>query len=207
MQELTEMQSKIYEYIKSEIKKGITPSIREICKAVGLSSTSSIHYHLDNLEQMGYISRPKSKKRCIEILENDFYMDSAASVIMPEYSSVPIIGSVAAGQPILAAENIDGYFPIPTTYLTNNETFMLRIKGNSMVNAGILNNDLVLVQQASSAKNGEIIIALIDDSATCKTFYKEDEYIRLQPENDSYEPIYVRDCNIVGKVIGLFRSY
>lgn len=207
MQELTEMQSKIYEYIKSEIKKGITPSIREICKAVGLSSTSSIHYHLDNLEQMGYISRPKSKKRCIEILENDFYMDSAASVIMPEYSSVPIIGSVAAGQPILAAENIDGYFPIPTTYLTNNETFMLRIKGNSMVNVGILNNDLVLVQQASSAKNGEIIIALIDDSATCKTFYKEDEYIRLQPENDSYEPIYVRDCNIVGKVIGLFRSY
>lgn len=207
MQELTEMQSKIYEYIKSEIKKGITPSIREICKAVGLSSTSSIHYHLDNLEQMGYISRPKSKKRCIEILENDFYMDSAASVSMPEYSSVPIIGSVAAGQPILAAENIDGYFPIPTTYLTNNETFMLRIKGNSMVNAGILNNDLVLVQQASSAKNGEIIIALIDDSATCKTFYKENEYIRLQPENDSYEPIYVRDCNIIGKVIGLFRSY
>lgn len=207
MQELTEMQSKIYEYIKSEIKKGITPSIREICKAVGLSSTSSIHYHLDNLEQMGYISRPKSKKRCIEILENDFYMDSASSIGVPEYSNVPIIGSVAAGQPILAAENIDGYFPVPTTYLTNNQTFMLRIKGNSMVNAGILNNDLVLVQQSSSAKNGEIIIALIDDSATCKTFYKEDEYIRLQPENDSYEPIYVRECNIIGKVIGLFRSY
>lgn len=201
------MQSKIYEYIKSEIKKGITPSIREICKAVGLSSTSSIHYHLDNLEQMGYISRPKSKKRCIEILENDFYMDSASSIGVPEYSNVPIIGSVAAGQPILAAENIDGYFPVPTTYLTNNQTFMLRIKGNSMVNAGILNNDLVLVQQSSSAKNGEIIIALIDDSATCKTFYKEDEYIRLQPENDSYEPIYVRECNIIGKVIGLFRSY
>lgn len=201
------MQSKIYEYIKSEIKKGITPSIREICKAVGLSSTSSIHYHLDNLEQMGYISRPKSKKRCIEILENDFYMDSASSIGVPEYSNVPIIGSVAAGQPILAAENIDGYFPVPTTYLTNNQTFMLKIKGNSMVNAGILNNDLVLVQQSSSAKNGEIIIALIDDSATCKTFYKEDEYIRLQPENDSYEPIYVRECNIIGKVIGLFRSY
>ncbi|MDO4301740.1 MAG: transcriptional repressor LexA [Clostridia bacterium] len=207
MQELTEMQSKIYEYIKSEIKKGITPSIREICKAVGLSSTSSIHYHLDNLEQMGYISRPKSKKRCIEILENDFYMDSIDTVNTPEYSNVPIIGSVAAGLPILAEENIEGYFPVPITYLTNDKTFMLRIKGNSMINAGILNNDLVLVKQTTAAKDGEIIIALIDDSATCKTFYKENEYIRLQPENDSYEPIYVRDCNIIGKVIGLFRSY
>ncbi len=207
MQELTEMQSKIYEYIKSEIKKGITPSIREICKAVGLSSPSSIHYHLDNLEQMGYISRPKSKKRCIEILENDFYLDSTSDVTTPEYSNVPIVGSVAAGMPILADENIEGYFPVPTSYLTNSKVFMLRIKGNSMINAGILNNDLVLVNQVSQAKDGEIIIALIDDSATCKTFYKEDKYIRLQPENDAYEPIFVRDCNIVGKVIGLFRSY
>lgn len=207
MQELTEMQSKIYEYIKSEIKKGVTPSIREICKAVGLSSTSSIHYHLDNLEQMGYISRPKSKKRCIEILENDFYMDSTDSVNTPEYSNVPIVGTVAAGTPILAEENIEGYFTVPTNYLTNEQTFMLRIKGNSMINAGILNNDLVLVKETSSAQDGEIIIALIDDSATCKTFYKEEEYIRLQPENDAYEPIYVRDCSIIGKVIGLFRSY
>lgn len=207
MQELTEMQSKIYEYIKSEIKKGITPSIREICKAVGLSSTSSIHYHLDNLEQMGYIARPKSKKRCIEILENDFYMDSVITANTPEYSNIPIIGSVAAGQPILAEENIEGYFPVPVTYLTNDKSFMLKIKGNSMLNAGILNNDLVLVKEASSARNGEIIIALIDDSATCKTFYKENEYIRLQPENDDYEPIYVKDCKIIGKVIGLFRSY
>lgn len=207
MQELTEMQSKIYEYIKSEIKKGVTPSIREICKAVGLSSTSSIHYHLDNLEQMGYISRPKSKKRCIEILENDFYMDSTDSVNTPEYSNVPIVGTVAAGTPILAEENIEGYFTVPTNYLTNEQTFMLRIKGNSMINAGILNNDLVLVKETSSAQDGEIIIALIDDSATCKTFYKEEEYIRLQPENDTYEPIYVRDCSIIGKVIGLFRSY
>lgn len=207
MQELTEMQSKIYEYIKSEIKKGVTPSIREICKAVGLSSTSSIHYHLDNLEQMGYISRPKSKKRCIEILENDFYMDSTDSVNTPEYSNVPIVGTVAAGTPILAEENIEGYFTVPTNYLTNEQTFMLRIKGNSMINAGILNNDLVLVKETSSAQDGEIIIALIDDSATCKTFYKEEEYIRLQPENDAYEPIYVRDCSIIGKVVGLFRSY
>lgn len=207
MQELTEMQAKIYKYIKSEIKKGITPSIREICKAVGLSSTSSIHYHLDNLEQMGYISRPRSKKRCIEILEDDFYMSGEDSVNTPEYSNVPIIGSVAAGLPILAEENIEGYFTVPVTYLTNEQSFMLRIKGNSMINAGILNNDLVLVKETSTAKDGEIIVALIDDSATCKTFYREDEYIRLQPENDSYEPIYVRDCKIIGKVIGLFRSY
>lgn len=207
MNELTEMQSKIYEFIKSEIRKGITPSIREICKAVGLSSPSSIHYHLDNLERMGYISRPKSKKRCIEILENDFYMDSTADASAPEYCNIPVVGSVAAGMPILASENIEGYFPIPTTYLTNDKTFMLRIKGNSMINAGILNNDLVLVNQTSSAKDGEIIIALIDDSATCKTFYREEKYIRLQPENDDFEPIYVKDCNIIGKVIGLFRSY
>lgn len=207
MREMTEMQSKIYEYIKSEIKKGTTPSIREIGKAVDLSSPSSIHYHLDNLEKMGYISRPKSKKRCIEILENNFYLDSNNEISAPEYSNVPIVGSVAAGLPILAEENIEGYFPVPTSYLTNSKVFMLRIKGNSMINAGILNNDLVLVNQTSSANDGEIIIALIDDSATCKTFYKEDKYIRLQPENDTYEPIFVKDCNILGKVIGLFRSY
>ena len=134
-------------------------------------------------------------------------MDSVITANTPEYSNIPIIGSVAAGQPILAEENIEGYFPVPVTYLTNDKSFMLKIKGNSMINAGILNNDLVLVKEASSARNGEIIIALIDDSATCKTFYKENEYIRLQPENDDYEPIYVKDCKIIGKVIGLFRSY
>ena len=134
-------------------------------------------------------------------------MDSVITANTPEYSNIPIIGSVAAGQPIFAEENIEGYFPVPVTYLTNDKSFMLKIKGNSMINAGILNNDLVLVKEASSARNGEIIIALIDDSATCKTFYKENEYIRLQPENDDYEPIYVKDCKIIGKVIGLFRSY
>ena len=207
MRELTQMQSKIYEYIKSEIKKGVTPSIREICKAVGLSSTSSIHYHLDNLEQIGYIARPKSKKICIEILENDFYMDSTTDVNTPEYSNVPIIGSVAAGVPILAEENIEGYFTVPTSYLSNDTTFMLRVKGNSMINAGILNNDLVLVRETATAQDGDIVIALIDDSATCKTFYRENEYIRLQPENDAYEPIFVKECSILGKVVGLFRSY
>lgn len=207
MRELTQIQKKIYEYIKNQIRKGITPSIREICTAVDLSSPSSIHYHLDKLETMGYISRPKSKKRCIEILEDDFYKDSADDVCAPEYANIPIVGSVAAGTPILADENIEGYFPVPINYLKNEDNFMLKIKGNSMINAGILNNDLVLVNPVNVANNGEIIIALIDDSATCKTFYKEDEYIRLQPENDEYEPIFVRECKILGKVIGLFRSY
>lgn len=206
MQDLTDMQRKIYDYIKEEIRKGITPSIREIGKAVGLSSTSSIHLHLNSLERKGYIRRPKSKKRCIEILDNSFYeYDEISSA--PEYSNIPIIGTVAAGSPILADENIEGYFPVPVSYLTNDITFMLRIKGNSMINAGIFNNDLVLVRQQMTARNGDIIIALIDDSATCKTFYKEEEYIRLQPENDDYEPIYVRDCKILGKVTGLFRSF
>ncbi len=206
MQDLTDIQRKIYDYIKEEIRKGITPSIREIGKAVGLSSTSTIHLHLNSLERKGYIRRPKSKKRCIEILDNSFYnYDEVSST--PEYSNIPIIGTVAAGSPILADENIEGYFPVPVSYLTNDITFMLRIKGNSMINAGIFNNDLVLVRQQVTARNGDIIIALIDDSATCKTFYKEDEYIRLQPENDDYEPIYVRDCKILGKVTGLFRSF
>ncbi len=206
MQDLTDMQRKIYDYIKEEIRKGITPSIREIGKAVGLSSTSSIHLHLNSLERKGYIHRPKSKKRCIEILDNSFYEYDDVSAA-PEYSNIPIIGTVAAGSPILADENIEGYFPVPVSYLTNDITFMLRIKGNSMINAGIFNNDLVLVRQQVTARNGDIIIALIDDSATCKTFYKEEEYIRLQPENDDYEPIYVRDCRILGKVTGLFRSF
>ncbi len=205
MQELSDMQRKIYNYIREEIRKGTTPSIREIGKAVGLSSTSSIHLHLNSLERKGYIRRPKSKKRCIEILENDFY-DYDAAPHTPEYSNIPIIGTVAAGAPIFADENIEGYFPVPVNYLSNDTTFMLRIKGNSMINAGIFNNDLVLVRQQVTARNGDIIIALIDDSATCKTFYKEDEYIRLQPENDEYEPIYVKDCKILGKVTGLFRS-
>ena len=206
MQDLTDIQRKIYDYIKEEIRKGITPSIREIGKAVGLSSTSTIHLHLNSLERKGYIRRPKSKKRCIEILDNSFYNYDVVSST-PEYSNIPIIGTVAAGSPILADENIEGYFPVPVSYLTNDITFMLRIKGNSMINAGIFNNDLVLVRQQVTARNGDIIIALIDDSATCKTFYKEDEYIRLQPENDDYEPIYVRDCKILGKVTGLFRSF
>lgn len=203
MEKLTDIQEKIYNYIKKEIKtKGIAPSIREICNYTNLSSTSSVYYHLNILEETGYIKRPKSKKRCIEILEDDFYNDQKT-----DYTKVPIVGTVAAGQPILAIENIDGYYPVPTDYLSNEDSFLLKIKGQSMINAGILNNDLVLIRQQNTADNGDIVIALIDDSATCKRYFREKDCVRLQPENDAYSPILVKDVNIIGKVIALFRRY
>lgn len=204
MKKLTAVQEKIYNFIKSEIRtKGVTPSIREICQYVGLSSTSSVHHHLHVLEDKGFIKRSKSKNRCIEILDENFYNINPA----PQYNDIPIIGNVSAGQPILAVENIDGYFPVPTEYLSSEVNFMLRVKGNSMINAGIFNNDLVLVKQQPTAENGDIIIALIDDSVTCKRYYLEEEYVRLQPENENYSPIYVKELTILGKVMGLFRSY
>lgn len=204
MENLSPIQEKIYKYIKSEIRsKGAAPTIREICQYADLSSTSSVHHHLNTLEKKGYIKRSKSKNRCIEILESNFYSYEPVA----EYSNIPIIGTVAAGQPILALENIESYFPVPTDYLTNETCFMLKIKGQSMINAGIYDNDLVLVRQQNTADNGDIIIAIIDDSATCKRYYKESDYVRLQPENDAYSPIYIKELNIIGKVIGLFRSY
>lgn len=205
MDDLTPKQREIYEFIKKEVRsKGVPPTIREMGKAVGLSSTSSIHLHLNNLEAKGYIARPKSKNRCIEILEDDFYNTANSDT---EYCNIPIVGTVSAGEPILATENIDGYFPVPAEYISGTENFMLKIKGNSMINAGIFNGDLVLVKQQNTAENNDIVIAMIDDSATCKRYFKEEEYIRLQPENDSYEPIYVKDCTILGLVKGLFRSF
>lgn len=208
MEELTQSQQKVYDYIKQQIRKtGSAPSIREIMSATQFHSTSSVHLHLRSLERKGYIERPKAKNRCIRVLENDFY--NTADIIdedTPEFSTVPIIGTVTAGMPILAEENIEGYFTVPVGYLTNEQTFMLRIKGNSMINAGIFNNDLVLVNQQPSAENNDIVIALLDDSATCKRFFKEKDHIRLQPENDAYEPIIVRNVKILGKVIGLFRT-
>lgn len=207
MEPLTKTQQKVYNYIRMEIKaNGVPPSIREICDGVGLSSTSSVHLQLNTLERKGYISRSKSKNRSIVILEDNFYKDEG-SLKENDYVDIPIVGTVTAGSPILATENLDGYFPLPSSYLPNGQCFMLRIRGNSMINAGIYNNDLVLVKQQPEANDGEIIIALIDDSATCKRYYKEAEYVRLQPENESYEPIFVRDIKIIGKVVGLFRSY
>lgn len=193
-------QKEILEYIKGEIlSKGYPPAVREICEAVDLKSTSSVHSHLETLEKNGYIRRDPTKPRAIEILDDDF------NLTRREVVNVPIVGHVAAGEPILATENIENYFPIPVEYMPNEETFMLKVKGESMINAGIFNGDNVLVKKQPNAENGDIVVVLVDDSATVKTFYKEDGYYRLQPENDTMDPIIVKECSILGKVFGVFR--
>lgn len=198
---ITKKQMEILEYIKSEIlNRGFPPAVREICEAVNLKSTSSVHSHLETLEKNGYIRRDPTKPRAIEIIDDNF------NLVRREVVNVPIVGRVAAGQPILAVENIENYFPIPAEFMPNTQTFMLTVKGESMINAGIFDGDQILVQQQSTAKNGDMVVALVDDSATVKTFYKEDGYYRLQPENDSMEPILVYgELKILGKVIGVFR--
>ena len=203
-EKLTDKQTQILEYIRHEIlAKGYPPSIREICQAVDLKSTSSLHAQLSSLEAKGYIRRDLTKSRSIEIIDDDF------SLTKRELVNIPIVGTVSCGQPILAEQNIEDYFPVPPEYIhnTNNQTFMLRVKGDSMINVGIYEKDLVIVEQCSSARNGEIVVALIEDSATVKTFYKENGYIRLQPENDYMDPILVEHCEILGRVIGLFRNF
>lgn len=193
-------QQEILEYIKQMIlKKGFPPTVREICEAVHLKSTSSVHSHLETLAEKGYIRRDPTSSRSIEILDDCF------NLTRRELVNVPLIGAVAAGQPILAQENIENYFPIPAEILPNQETFMLKVKGESMINAGICDGDQIIVAQQPTAENGDIVVALLDDSATVKRFYKESNQIRLQPENDSMEPIYSADVQILGKVIGLFR--
>ena len=195
-------QEQILNYIKECIlDKGYPPTVRDICFAVGLSSTSTVHSHLNSLEQNGYIRRDPSKPRAIEIVDDEF------NLTRREVVNVPVIGTVAAGQPILAEENITDYFPVLPEFLTNNQAFMLKVKGDSMINAGILYGDTIIVEQTNTAKNGDIVVALIDDSATVKTYYKENGHYRLQPENDTMEPIIVDDLMIIGRVIGLFRSY
>jgi len=197
---ISQKQSEILEYIKSEILRvGYPPAVREICEAVHLKSTSSVHSHLETLEKNGYIRRDPTKPRAIEIIDDSF------NLTRREVVNVPMVGRVAAGEPILAEQNISDYFPIPLEYMPNNETFMLTVKGESMVNVGIYDGDYVLVEKRSTASNGEIIVALVDDSATVKTFYKENGYFRLQPENDFMDPIIVTHCEILGKVIGVFR--
>ena len=197
---ISDKQREILEYIKHEIlQRGYPPAVREICEAVHLKSTSSVHSHLETLEKNGYIRRDPTKPRAIEILDDEF------NLTRREVVNVPIIGQVAAGAPILAEQNILDYFPIPVEYMPNSESFMLKVKGESMINAGILNGDTVLVQRQSTAKNGEMVVALLDDSATVKTFYKEDGHYRLQPENDTMSPIIVEDCEILGKVFGVLR--
>ncbi len=199
---ITDKQREILEYIKKEIlNRGYPPTVRDICEAVNLKSTSSVHSHLETLEKNGYIRRDPTKPRAIEIVDDNF------NLTRREFANVPLIGQVAAGQPLLAVENIESYFPIPTEFMPNTESFMLKVKGESMINAGIFDGDNILVEKCDNVHNGDIVVALIDDSATVKTFYKEDGHIRLQPENDTMDPIIVPDCKIVGKVFGVFRFW
>lgn len=199
---ISDKQREILEYIKAEIlNKGYPPAVREICEAVKLKSTSSVHAHLETLEKNGYIRRDPTKPRAIEIVDENF------NLTRREMVNVPIVGKVAAGEPILAVENIENYFPIPAEFMPNEQTFILQVQGESMVNAGILDGDYILVEQQTTANNGDMVVALVDDSATVKTFYKENGYYRLQPENDFMEPIIVSDVMIMGKVIGTFRFF
>ena len=193
-------QSEILEYIKEQIlSKGYPPAVREICNAVHLKSTSSVHSHLETLEKNGYIKRDQTKPRAIEIVDENF------NLTRKEMRNIPILGTVAAGQPIFAEQNISGYFPLLADELPSGNLFILNVRGESMVNIGIYDGDKVIVRQSPSASNGDIVVALVDDSATVKTYYKEDGRYRLQPENDTMDPIYVNEVIILGIVVGLFR--
>lgn len=206
---LNDNEDKILDFIKKQIKEnGYPPSVREICKAVGLKSTSSVHLYLNRLAEKGRISKAGLKTRAIKVVEEDVpdFNISDSNVV-----SIPLVGNVAAGAPILAEQNIEEYFSIPSNFLSKaalgSNTYMLKVKGESMINVGIFNGDYIIVSKQNTATNGEIIVALIDNEATVKTFYKEKDYIRLQPENDTMEPIIVQDVQILGKVVGLFRKY
>lgn len=200
MQSLSYKQKQILDFIKSEIReKGYPPSVREICDAVGLKSTSTVHGHLERMERNGVIRRDPSKPRAIEILDDEY--GHKQSIV-----DVPIIGKVTAGQPILAFENIEGTFPLPEEFVSDKKVFILKVRGESMIKAGILDGDYVIVNQQSIANDGDIVVALIGDEATVKRFYKESDRIRLQPENPYMEPIYVKDVSILGKVAGLLRK-
>ncbi len=199
-EKISAKQTEVLEFLKNEIlNKGYPPSVREICEAVNLKSTSSVFAHLETLEKKGYIRRDPTKPRAIEIIDDNFNM------LRRDMVSVPVVGRVAAGQPLLATQNIESYFPIPAEYMPRKEAFMLRVKGESMIEAGIFDGDTIIVERTEDVKNGDMVVALIEDSATVKTFYKEKDHIRLQPENSSMDPIIVDDCMILGKVFGVFR--
>lgn len=198
--DLSHRQTDILEFIKRVIRqKGYPPSVREIGDAVGLMSSSTVHGHLQTLEEKGYIRRDATKPRAIEVL------DSSSDVSQKKIVSVPIVGRVTAGQPILAQENIEDSFPVPADLVNSDTVFMLKVKGESMIEAGIMDGDLILVRQQNTARNGEIVVALIGDEATVKRFFREKTLIRLQPENSTMEPIYSQDVSVLGKVIGVFR--
>ena len=201
MDDLTPRQMQILQFIRCEVKnKNYPPSVREIGEAIGLSSSSTVHAHLSKLESKGYIRRDATKPRAIEILDDEipaqFVMDTV---------SVPVVGQVTAGEPILAEQNIEDYFPLPHEMVHQDTVFLLSVRGDSMINVGILDRDYVIVRKQATAQNGEIVVALLGDEATVKRFYRESDHIRLQPENDFYEPICAPEINIIGKVIGVFR--
>lgn len=198
---LTNKQEQILEYIKQVLRaKGYPPSVREICTAVDLSSTSTVHSHLNTLEKKGYIKRDPTKPRTIEVI------DEAHDWLKDHVSAVPLVGKVTAGEPILAVENIEEYFPLPNHMTRNKDIYMLKVSGTSMINAGILDGDQIIVRQQDFADNGDIVVALLGDDVTVKRFFKEKDYIRLQPENDTMAPICSKEVIILGKVIGLFRE-
>lgn len=194
-------QTEIYDVIKQHIlDKGYPPSVREICEIVGLRSTSTVHGHLERLEKKGLIRRDPTKPRAIELVKD--------SVFKKEIIDIPIVGKITAGQPILAFENIEDTFSIPLNFVKNtNELFMLNVSGESMIEAGIHDGDLAIIEKTNYAQNGEIVVALIENEATLKRFFKEKNHIRLQPENKAMDPIIVPDCKIIGKLVGLYRAY
>ncbi|MBP8613325.1 MAG: transcriptional repressor LexA [Firmicutes bacterium] len=202
MEELTFQQARVLEVICEYIReKGYPPSVRELGERLGLKSTATVHSHLRTLERKGYLERTAQKSRAfnvVEGIEDDSY---------PQSVMVPIVGTVRAGVPILAVENIDEFVPLPRSLLNNENVFMLRVQGDSMIGAGIFDGDLVLVKQQESAENGDIVVALLDDEATVKTFYKDEDSITLRPENPDYEPIVSGNVHILGKVVGLYRSF
>lgn len=206
MQELTKRQQEIYDFIRRKIReRGYPPSVREIGEAVGLSSSSTVHGHLERLEERGYIRRDPTKPRAIEILDPDdsYRSDRLSAAIV----TVPLLGQVTAGRPILAVENIEDNFPFSKELIGgSDDVFMLRVKGDSMINAGILDGDHVIVRRQATADNGDIVVALLDDEATVKRFFREHDYVRLQPENDHMVPIITQSVSVLGKVIGLFRK-
>ena len=199
---ITAKQREILDYLKQQVLlRGYPPSVREICEAVNLKSTSSVHAHLETLERNGYIRKDPTKPRAIEVIDDSF------NTLRTEVVSIPVVGQVAAGMPILAEENIESYFPIPAHMIpAGGEVFILNVKGDSMINAGIFDGDLLIVTPQKVANNGDIVVAVIGEEATVKTFYREKGRIRLQPENDAMDPIYVTEVELAGKVTGLFRS-
>ncbi|NGT78586.1 transcriptional repressor LexA [Clostridium perfringens] len=201
MKENSDKQTQIYNFLIEFTKsKGYPPSVREICQAVSLKSTSTVHGHLKRLEKKGLIYRDPTKPRALEIVE--------LSNEEKELIDIPIVGKVTAGMPILATENIEDMFQIPINYVKhNNDLFILKVTGDSMIEAGILDGDLAIIEQKNIATNGDIVVALIENEATIKRFFKENGFIRLQPENKNYEPIIVEDCSILGKLVGIYRAY